>query len=62
MQPIYDYYSTIVYSSNPTNVRTVIVDGKVVVKNKELISGDFNEIRKDLLNLKEDIFKVANTL
>lgn len=62
MQPIYDYYSTIVYSANPSNVSMVIVDGKVVVKDKKLISGDFNEIRKDLINLKEDILKVANTL
>lgn len=62
MQPIYDYYSTIVYSANPSNVSMVIVDGKVVVKDKKLLSGDFNSIRKDLINLKEDILKVANTL
>ena len=62
MQPIYDYYSTIVYSSNPSNVDTVIVDGKVVVKNKKLVSADFNEIRTDLLNLKNEINEVAKTL
>ena len=62
MQPIYDYYSTIVYSANPSNVSMVIVDGKVVVNDKKLLSGDFNSIRKDLINLKEDILKVANTL
>ncbi len=62
MQPIYDYYSTIVYSSNPSNVDTVIVNGDIVVKNKKLVSGDFNKIRKDLLKLKNEISEVANTL
>lgn len=62
MQPIYDYYSTIVYSSNPSNVDTVIINGDIVVKDKQLISGDFNKIRKDLLELKNKISEVAKTL
>lgn len=62
MQPIYDYYATIVYSSNPSNVHTVIVDGKIVVRNKELVSGDFSKIRKDLLGLKDKINKIAKNL
>ena len=62
MQPIYDYYATIVYSSNPSNVHTVIVDGKIVVRNKELVSGDFSKIRKDLLGLKDKVNKLAKNL
>ena len=62
MQPIYDYYSTIVYSSNPSNVDTVIINGDIVVKDRQLISGDFNKIRKDLLELKNKISEVAKTL
>lgn len=62
MQPIYDYYSTIVYSANPSNVDTVIVDGKIVVKDKRLISSDFKKIRNDLMSLKEKIDNVAKTL
>ena len=30
MQPIYDYYSAIVYSMNSSCIETVVVDGKVV--------------------------------
>ena len=62
MQPIYDYYATIVYSANPSNIDTVIIDGEIVVKNKKLISGNFKDIRKDLLSLKNKIEKVSEKL
>ncbi|SFA95982.1 amidohydrolase [Clostridium frigidicarnis] len=62
MQPIYDYYAAIVYSANAGNVDLVVVDGKVVVKNKKLLSGNFLEIRKSLLNLQDKINKVAREL
>lgn len=62
MQPIYDYYSTIVYSSNPSNIDTVIIDGKIVVHNKKLVSGDFKEIRKELMSLKDKINNIAKTM
>ena len=62
MQPIYDYYSTIAYSANPSNVDTVIVDGKIVVRGKKLVSGDFKEIRNNLIYLRGKIDEVAKTL
>ena len=62
MQPIYDYYASIVYSANPSNVDTVLVDGKIVVKNKKLVSGDFKSIRNELIGLKERIYDVAKEL
>lgn len=51
MNPIYDYYSTVVYSANPSNIDTVIVDGKIVVKNKKLLTANIAELRSKLLNL-----------
>lgn len=62
IQPIYDYYAAIVYSANASNVELVIVDGKIVVKNKKLISSNFSEIRKNLLNLQDKIKKAAREL
>ncbi|CDM70142.1 amidohydrolase domain protein [Clostridium bornimense] len=62
MQPIYDYYSTIVYSANPSNVDTVIVDGNIVVNNKKLVSSEFRKIRSELIELKDDIDKIAKIL
>lgn len=62
MQPIYDYYATIVYSANPSNVELVVVDGKIVVKDKKLVSASFSEVRKDLLGLTEKIKKISKEL
>lgn len=59
MQPIYDYYAAIVYSANASNVELVVVDGKIVVKDKRLLNDNFSEIRKSLLNLQDKIKKVA---
>ncbi|MBI9066748.1 MAG: amidohydrolase [Salinivirgaceae bacterium] len=36
MQPIYDYYSAIVYSMNSSCIETVVVDGKNLIKKKKL--------------------------
>ncbi|MPQ43640.1 amidohydrolase [Clostridium tarantellae] len=58
MQPIFDYYATIVYSANSSNVDTVIVNGRVVVRNKKLISGNFKDIRSDMINLTKKIKEV----
>lgn len=62
MQPIYDYYATIVYSANSSNVELVVVDGKIVVKDKKLVSASFSEVRKDLLSLTEKIKKISKEL
>ncbi len=62
MQPIYDYYAAIVYSANPSNVDTVLVDGRIVVRNKKLLSGNFNLIRSELRKLIKNIRDIANEL
>ncbi|GAA0727315.1 amidohydrolase [Clostridium malenominatum] len=62
MQPIYDYYSTIVYSANPSNVHTVIVDGKILVRDKQLIGIDFLNVKKELLNLRDKVETIAKEM
>jgi cytosine/adenosine deaminase-related metal-dependent hydrolase len=62
MCPIYDYYSVLVYSANPSNVDTLLVNGEVLVKNKQLVKQDFKEIKSDLLQLQEKILKAAQTI
>lgn len=48
MFPIYDYYSAVVYSANPSNVDSVWINGKQVVSNKKLVDFDLKEIREEL--------------
>lgn len=60
MFPIYDYYSVIVYSANPSNVNTVMVNGEILVRDKKLIKSDLNEIRAEVSALREKISHIAN--
>jgi cytosine/adenosine deaminase-related metal-dependent hydrolase len=53
MFPIYDPYSTIVYSANASNVSSVYVAGKCVVKNKALVEHDLEKIKLELQVLME---------
>lgn len=55
MQPIYDYYAAIVYAANAGNVDTVIVNGKVLVRNKCCSEIDFGETREELMALSKKI-------
>lgn len=48
MFPIYDAYSALVYSANSSNVSDVWVNGKQLVKNKELVAIDLQQLRTDL--------------
>ncbi|MBL8968111.1 MAG: amidohydrolase family protein, partial [Spirochaetaceae bacterium] len=48
MQPVYDWYSAAVYAMRPHNVRTVIVDGRVVVDGGRMTGFDEEEARADM--------------
>lgn len=50
MFPVFDPYSAIVYSANASNVDTVFVNGKCLVKNKKLVNVDLQNIKNDLKN------------
>lgn len=62
MQPIYDYYSVLVYSANPSNVNTVMVDGKILVDNKILVNINHSELSSGLNSYKEKILRAASKL
>ena len=59
MFPIFDPYSALVYSANSSNVDTVFVNGKCVVKNKKLLNFDLETIRNDLKNNMKQFEKKA---
>ena len=45
--PFYNVYSSLVYSTKANDVRTVIINGKVVMRDKRLLYLDENVIKKD---------------
>ncbi|MCG0237838.1 MAG: amidohydrolase [Firmicutes bacterium] len=44
LTPVHDPFSTLAYSTNPGDVETVLVDGRVVVEEGRLVTGDLAEI------------------
>ena len=62
MNPIYDSYSALVYSANASNVDTVIVNGKVIVEDKEIKTVDYKKVIKDITEFKKKVEEVAKTL
>ncbi|WP_047984278.1 amidohydrolase [Ornithinibacillus californiensis] len=48
MFPIFDPYAVLVYSANASNVRDVFVDGKAIVRNKQLTQMNLSDIRQEL--------------
>ncbi len=62
MNPIYDPYSALVYSANASNVDTVIVNGKLIVENRDIKTVDSKKVIKDITEFKEKVEQVAKTL
>jgi 5-methylthioadenosine/S-adenosylhomocysteine deaminase len=62
MQPIYDYYSAIVYSANASNVNTVIVNGRVLVKDKSFSEFDFTKTKEELKKLGKRIMETVEKI
>lgn len=62
MQPIFDPYSVLVYSANASNVATVIVNGKLVVSGKALLTYDEKKSRAAIDRFSEKVAEIAETL
>lgn len=62
MIPNYDPYATLVFQANPGNVRTTIVNGKIIVEDRELKTYDMVKIRKDMDEITKDIAEFAREL
>ena len=62
MNPIYDPYSALVYSANASNVDTVIVNGKLIVEDKEIKTIDSKKVIEEVTEFKKKVEEVAKTL
>ncbi|MFC1235449.1 amidohydrolase [Vibrio sp. F74] len=59
MVPVYNPYSALVYSAYATNVRHTIVDGKVLMQNKKMLTVDEDKIREEALAFSDIVRKTV---
>ncbi|WP_166371302.1 amidohydrolase [Psychromonas sp. SA13A] len=57
MVPMYNPYSALVYSAYPTNVRHAIVDGKLLMEDKKILTVDEDKIREEALKFTDIVRK-----
>jgi cytosine/adenosine deaminase-related metal-dependent hydrolase len=62
MVPCYDYYAAVVFQAEPWNVTTTIINGKIVMENREMKTIDLREDLETMNRLKEDIAPFAREL
>ena len=55
LTPIYNYYSQIVYSASGSDVSTVIIDGKIVMKERRLLNMDIEDIMERVRKIADAI-------
>ena len=55
--PFYNIYSHLVYATKADDVRTVIIEGKVVMRDRRLLTLDENVIKKDANAYRQKIIK-----
>lgn len=55
MQPIYDYYSSIVYAAYPHNVVMTMINGKVIMKDRKILTADLTSVMENVKILQRKI-------
>lgn len=55
MVPVYNPYSALVYSAYAPNVKHTIVDGKILMKDREMTTVDEEKIRKEALDFADKV-------
>ncbi|OCH30294.1 amidohydrolase [Aliivibrio fischeri] len=62
MMPSYDPYATLVYQANPSNVDTTIVNGKVIMEQRQMQTVQLDDIRQSVEAFESDIADFAKEL
>ncbi len=55
LQPIYNIYSTLAYSMHPTDVDTVIINGKTVMRHRQILTLDTEKILWQVREVEKNI-------
>ena len=53
--PLYNYYSHLVYVITRESVRTVIIDGKIIMENKEFKTIDIDKVKQNAYSFAKNI-------
>ena len=48
MTPFYDVYSTLVYAASAHDVKTTIIQGRVIMENRKINTLDVDEVREHM--------------
>ncbi|WP_064609016.1 amidohydrolase [Photobacterium sp. J15] len=59
MVPVYNPYSALVYSAYASNVKHTIVDGKLLMENRNMLTVDEDAIRKEALEFSDKVRKTV---
>lgn len=62
MMPNYDAFATLVFQANPANVDTTIINGRIVVEDKQLKTYDIEQNRRQMKAIEADIAEFARGL
>jgi len=57
LQPVYNVVSHLVYAATGADVRDVIIDGKIVMQNRQLLTLDEERILSRMKEIQENIWK-----
>jgi 5-methylthioadenosine/S-adenosylhomocysteine deaminase len=55
LQPIYNIYSTLAYSMHPTDVDTVIINGRIVMRRRQMLTLDTEKILAEVNQVERQI-------
>ncbi|MBP7140058.1 MAG: amidohydrolase family protein, partial [Caldisericia bacterium] len=61
LNPKINIFANLLYSISERDIDTVIVDGKVVVKNGKLLTIDLSYLLKEINNIKDTMLKRSDT-
>jgi cytosine/adenosine deaminase-related metal-dependent hydrolase len=62
MVPLYDPYTALVYAASPRDVRTTIVNGREIMRERRVQTVDTREVREHVRALMKNIEAIAGTL
>ena len=55
--PVHDIYSTLAYSVNGADVETVIIDGKIIMENRKMLTIDEEMVKKEINRVVNKLFQ-----